>query len=378
MKRHGVSTTIPFYSLLKNVANVISYKITLRSDDTMWSPIGPTVKETLLANPRLEILHLLSRDDEIRDLKLDKWDRRKLPPVKELVIRNLLGWEFFRICDWSCITYLELVNVSNVAMIENILPEELSRLKILVIACECRDRAERQNQLQRLNGYLITLLSHTSDLEKLSLKCGVCDLLQNRRGFSLTSKSLECREPNDCVRTISQHCKRLHSLELRTFDGPRSLPWKWILLSAIDLEIIRYSCPSLMELSLDARTFLYGRHPRLDTCVNAALSKFRNLRRVTVHTLIPYSPPEAGLLPHHQARAISREWVENVQRLKEGVKFERLTVNVEIERLGVDDEFQRVYQEDDWRVCLTYMFEASKGVSWSVTGEERSIEFKCR
>ena len=237
--------------------------------------------------------------------------------MKELVIRDLLGWDLFRICDWSSVIYLKLVNVSNVAMIKNVPPEELSRLKTLVIACECRDRAERQNQLQRLGGYLYTLLSHTSDLGKLCLKCGVCELPQNRRGCSLTSKSMECRTSNDCVRTIAQYCKKLHSLELRTFDGPRSLPWKWIVLSATDLDTIRCSCPSLMELSLDARTFLYGCHPRLDTCVTAALSRFRNLRRVTVHTLIPYSRPETGLLPHHQARAIAREWVENIQRLKE-------------------------------------------------------------
>ena len=53
-------------------------------------------------------------------------------------------------------------------------------------------------------------------------------------------------------------------------------------------------------------------------------------------------------------------------------------MNVKIERLGVDDKFQRIYQEDDWRVCLTYTFKVAKGVSWSVTGEERSIEFKPR
>ena len=183
MKRHGVSTTISFYSLLKNVANVIPCNITLWSDNTMLSSIEPAVREALLANPRLEKLHLLSPDDKIRDLKLDKWDRRKLPPVKELVIRDLLGWEFSRICDWSSITYLELVNVSDAAMIENIPPEELSGLKILVIACERRDRAEGQNQLQRPNNYLYTLLSHTSDLEKLTSKCGGCGLLENRRSY---------------------------------------------------------------------------------------------------------------------------------------------------------------------------------------------------
>ena len=150
------------------------------------------------------------------------------------------------------------------------------------------------------------------------------------------------------------------------------------MLSATDLEIIRCSCPSLMELSLDARTFRYSCHPRLDTRVTAALSTFRNLRRVTVNTLIPYSSPEAGLLPHHRARAIARECFENVKRLKQAVEIERLIMNVEIERLGVDDKFQRIHQEDDWRVCLTYTFKVVKGGSWSVTREERSIEFKRR
>ena len=88
-------------------------------------------------------------------------------------------------------------------------PEELSKLMTLVIACECRDRAKRQNQLQRLSGYLYTKLGHTSDLRKLAFKCGVCDLLQNRRGCSLTSKSMESRKPHDCVRTTAQHCRKL-------------------------------------------------------------------------------------------------------------------------------------------------------------------------
>ena len=364
MEKHDASMTIPLYPLLTDAANMTSCKITVESDDTTLSPRGPVIAETLLANPRLETLHLLSRDKRIWDLRLDKYDRRKLPPVKELVIRDLLGQDFFRICDWSGVIHLELVNVSNVAMIENIPPEGLSRLKTLAITCECRDRTERQDQqdqLQKLSDYLYALLSHTSDLGKLALKCGVFDLLLNHRGCSLTSRSIDCCQPNDCLRAIAQHCKKLHSLELRTYDGPFSLPWEWIVLSATDLERIRCSCPSLMELSLDARTFLYGCHPRLDMCVTAALSTFRNLRRVTVHTLIPYSPPEAGLIVHHQARAVAREWVENLQRLKQGVEFERLTMNIEIED-----------QEGYGGVCLTYTFELGKGVSWSVAGEERT------
>ena len=349
MEKHDASMTVPFYPLLTDAANMTSCKIILWFDDTTLSPRGPVIVETLLANPRLETLHLLSGDRRVCDLRLDKCDRRKLPPVKELVIHGLLGRDFFRICDWSSVIYLELVNVSNVAMIENIPPEELSRLKTLVIACECQDHAETQDQLQKLSSYLYTLLSHTSDLRKLALKCGVCDLLHIPRGCSLTSKSIECCQPNDCVRAIAQHCKNLHSLELRTYDGRFSLPWKWIVLSATDLEIIRCSCPSLMELSLDARTFLYGRHPRLDMCVTAALSTFRNLRRVTVHTLIPCSPPGGGLLLHHQARAVAREWVENLQRLKQGVEFERLTMNIEIEN-----------QEGYWRASRTHTFELGK------------------
>lgn len=109
--------------------------------------------------------------------------------------------------------------------------------------------------------------------------------------------------------------------------------------------------------------------------VTAALAAFRNLRRLTIYTIMPYLPPEFGLLPHHQARAVAREWTENIQRLKQGAKFVRLTMNIEIERLVVEDEFERIYDDDDWRVYLNYTWEAAKGVSWSVTGEERALEF---
>ena len=62
-----------------------------------------------------------------------------------------------------------------------------------------------------------------------------------------------------------------------------------------------------MELSLDAKVYLYDRRPRLDVAVAAALAIFRNLRRLTVYTLMPNLPPDAELLPHHQVRAVARE-----------------------------------------------------------------------
>ena len=121
--------------------------------------------------------------------------------------------------------------------------------------------------------------------------------------------------------------------------------------------------------------YLYDREPRLNMAVSNALATFRNLRRLTVYTIMPYLPPKAGLLPRHQARAVAREWIENLQRLKQGALFERPTVNIEIERLVIDDEFQRIHEEDDWRVFLTYKCEAGAGVSWSITGEDRSDDF---
>ncbi len=33
--------------------------------------------------------------------------------------------------------------------------------------------------------------------------------------------------------------------------------------------------------------------------VNAALAKFRILRRLKVYTVMPYLRPQVGLLPHH-------------------------------------------------------------------------------
>ena len=66
-----------------------------------------------------------------------------------------------------------------------------------------------------------------------------------------------------------------------------------------------------MELSLDAKLYIYDHRPRLDVAVAAALAIFRNLRRLTVYTLMPDLPPDAGLLPHRQVRAVAREWIEN-------------------------------------------------------------------
>lgn len=375
MERHDTSTALPLYPLLKSVANVISCKTTIWSEDEKRIRGRSTIKDALSANPQLQTLHLFSKEEELNDVKWDKRDARKLPPVKELVIRNLLGWSIFSICDWSNVTHLELVNVSSIALIEGLPAEKLSKLKTLIIACVCWDRAERQNRLQILSDFLNTLLTYTRDLGKLALKCGVCDFRQSRRGCSLIFKSEESRKSNDCVLTVAQGCQSLHSLELRNFDGPDSSPWKWILFSPNDLETINCGCPGLMELSLDAKTYFYGRQLRLDMGVTAALAAFRNLRRLTLYTIMPYLPPESGLLPHHQARAVAREWTENIQRLKQGAKFVRLTMNIEIERLVVEDEFERIYDDDDWRVYLNYTWEAAKGVSWSVTGEERALEF---
>ena len=292
-----------------------------------------------------------------------------------MVTRDLLGWDTLSICDWSEIPHLELTNVSNVALTEGLPPGELTRLKTLILACECWDRAEMQNQLQKLSDFLDSLLGYTSDLEKLALKCGVCDFHRYRRGAFLTIKSEEYRKPNDCIPAIARNCQSLCSLDPRKFDGPRSFPRKWILLSTTYLEVVRCSCPALMELSLDAKVYLYDRRPRLVVAVNAALATFRNIRRLMVYTLIPYLPPDAGLLPHHQPRAVAPESIEILQRLKQGAIFERLTMNVEIERLVADDEYQRINDDEDWRVFLSYTCEVEKGVSWSITGEDRSLEF---
>lgn len=75
--------------------------------------------------------------------------------------------------------------------------------------------------------------------------------------------------------------------------------------------------------------------------MTTALARFRNLRFLTVYTIMPYLRPEAGRLPHHQAHAVTRECVEDPQRLKEGVHFEKLSMNIEIEELQASDECQR-------------------------------------
>ena len=100
------------------------------------------------------------------------------------------------------------------------------------------------------------------------------------------------------------------------------------MLSTSNLEVVRCSCPGLMELSLDVKVYLYYRRPRLDVALAAALAIFRNLRRLTVHTLIPNLPPDAGLLPHHQVRAVAREWIENAGT--RSILFEKMTMSIEI------------------------------------------------
>ena len=110
--------------------------------------------------------------------------------------------------------------------------------------------------------------------------------------------------------------------------------------------------------------------------VNAALAEFRFLRCLTVYTVMPYLRSRAELLPHHQARAVAREWVENLQRLNEGVEFERLAVKIERERLLAHDEFERIDDEDEWWVCLDFTCDSRKSACWYVTGEKRSLEFR--
>ena len=86
--------------------------------------------------------------------------------------------------------------------------------------------------------------------------------------------------------------------------------------------------------------------------MTAEFAEFRNLRRLMVYDIMPHSRPIAGLKPHHRARAIAREWNENILWLKRGVKFHRLMMSVEIERLVPDDEFRRVNDKEEWSVCL--------------------------
>ena len=122
-----------------------------------------------------------------------RWDTRRLPPVKELVTRDLLGWDTLSTCDRSNTTHLELTNVSNVALTEGLPYGEL------IIACECLDRTERQSQLQELSDFSNSLLGNTSGLERLALKGWVCDFYRYRRDDSSTIKLRESRKPNDCV-----------------------------------------------------------------------------------------------------------------------------------------------------------------------------------
>lgn len=354
---------------------MVSCKTTISTEDNRWVQRGNTIKNALIAHPRLETFHLICNCKTIRDVNWAEQDNRKLPPVKELVIRGLHCWTLFSVCNWSNITHLELTNVCDSALIGGLPPEELLRLKVLIIACECQDRAQRGNQLSKLSGFLKNLLSYTSHLENLALKCGVRDFDKHRRAGRVEAKSEGIHnETNDCVHAITWHCHNIRSLDLRNFDGPYSLPWKWILLSANDLRTIRHSCPGLMELSLDCKIYSYSRQLRLDMDIAIEISDFRNLRRLTVCTLMPCLPPKAGLPAHHQARAIAREWVENLQRLKKGTEFERLTVIIEIERLVTSDEFQRV-DFFHWWVRLNYTCETGKAASWYVTGEERTLEF---
>ena len=97
----------------------------------------------------------------------DEQDMREPPPVEELVLQCLLGWNLFDFCNWSRITLLELINVSNLALIEDLPPEKLSGLRTVIIACE------RQSELQELNGFLNTLLSDTIKVDTLAMGCRV-------------------------------------------------------------------------------------------------------------------------------------------------------------------------------------------------------------
>lgn len=179
--------TLPLYTLL---TNAVSYKATTYSQPSETLNL---MMAALLKNSRLETLYLLGDKQELINVEREKWDTRRLPPVKELVIRDLLGWDTLSICDWSNTTHLELTNVSNVALTEGLPSGEL------IIAYECLDRAERQNQLQELSDFLNSLLGNTRGLERLALKGWVCDFHRYRRDASLTIKLQESRKPNHCV-----------------------------------------------------------------------------------------------------------------------------------------------------------------------------------
>ena len=120
-----------------NVTNVIPNDSSIPPKANGWVLRGSAIKSALLANLQLETLHLTCNEKEPIDEDWNVVDMRKFPHVKELVIRGLLGVSLFRICDWLNITHLKLTNISNLTIVEILLPEELSRLKILIIAYGC-------------------------------------------------------------------------------------------------------------------------------------------------------------------------------------------------------------------------------------------------
>lgn len=180
VERHDTSTALRLYPLLKSVANVISCKTTIWSENEKRIRGRSTIKDALSANPQLQTLHLFSKEEELNDVKWDKRDARKLPPVKELVIRNLLGWSIFSICDWSNVTHLELVNVSSIALIEGLPAEKLSKLKTLIIALCVLGSSRQTEQASKIK----RLSEHTVDVHSRPWKAR-----SEMRGLRLSSKS---------------------------------------------------------------------------------------------------------------------------------------------------------------------------------------------
>ena len=78
MEKHDASTMILLHPLLTDCLNMIPYDNTITwSDDTNRNPRGSIIKETLLANPHLEAVHLLSMDKAPCDLISNKEDKRE-------------------------------------------------------------------------------------------------------------------------------------------------------------------------------------------------------------------------------------------------------------------------------------------------------------
>ena len=334
---------------------------------------------------------------------------KRLPALRSLIIDgdgcNPSLWEGTNLWNWSQITHLELREVKVDKFLDYVPPQHLSGLKTFIDTARI-DFSEKKSTM------LCSLLKHTTTLEELQTECDT----QNskiiptiaRNCSHLHTLKLGCYSVRvglwwlpltaDQLKAVGTGCPQLMEIQVdlawpsnsHTFSTSAGSTSQTATTSAPT--VMTPSMPSVSNAKRDAtgtdrddtklgvmgesvikdlaqadnELETWERHysreevTALRNQVHAnpasALAGFRNLRRLTIFTVINhFVAPESNQRTYARTRAAVKNWLTELLLTKEGAGFEKVVIRV---RSEVVNEEQYVMSEkliSEWLVS-TYVY----------------------